>query len=145
MTDSVAEAWDLLLAAVEEDQALVYWMLGVSVVTFLGSLVAVPVIAVRMEADFFIRRPERVRPLAPARLLRSIAKNVLGWALLLAGVAMLVLPGQGLLTIAFGVGLIDFPGKRKLQIRIVRMKRVYRSINWIRKRADKAPLELPKK
>lgn len=144
MMDSLAAAWDWLASAFEEEQAWVAWMVGVSVVTFLGSLIAVPIVVVAMDADFFVRPEKRGIPLNPLRLLRRILKNVLGWILLLAGLAMLLLPGQGLLTIALGVGLVDFPGKRKLQIRIVKLGKVHRSINWIRKKADKPPLELPR-
>ncbi|MDQ8179545.1 PGPGW domain-containing protein [Pelagicoccus sp. SDUM812005] len=144
MMDSLAAAWDWLASAFEEEQAWVAWMVGVSVVTFLGSLIAVPIVVVAMDADFFVRPEKRGIPLNPLRLLRRILKNVLGWILLVAGLAMLLLPGQGLLTIALGVGLVDFPGKRKLQIRIVKLGKVHRSINWIRKKADKPPLELPR-
>jgi len=53
---------------------------------------------------------------------------------------MLVLPGQGLLTILFGIALLDFPGKYRLERRIVSYPKVLNSINWIRKKANKKPL-----
>ena len=45
------------------------------------------------------------------RPLLLIAKNLLGFVLIVAGIAMLVLPGQGLLTIVVGVVLMNFPGR----------------------------------
>ncbi|MDQ8188335.1 PGPGW domain-containing protein [Pelagicoccus sp. SDUM812002] len=141
--EALRDIWDWLVAAFDEDQVLVMWLVVISVATFVGSLIAVPIAVVKMEADFFVRKQGGVIPRTPWRLARRIAKNGLGGLMLLAGIAMLVLPGQGLLTIALGVGLLDFPGKRRLQLRIVTTGNVKRSINWIRKKADKPPLELP--
>ena len=74
-----------------------------------------------------------------------VSKNLLGGLVFLAGVAMLVLPGQGMLTILLGLSLLDFPGKRKLELKIVRLRGVKRVINWIRAKAGAAPLILPPK
>ena len=71
-----------------------------------------------------------------------IGKNLLGGLLVLSGIAMLVLPGQGLLTIAMGLLLMDFPGKHRLERRIVRTRPVLRSINWLRRKAHKNPLKI---
>ncbi len=135
--------WEDLRLYLEEDQVWVVWMLGISALTFFGSLIAVPLLVVGMDADFFLRQREERLSLHPMLLLRRIAKNVFGWILLLAGIAMLVLPGQGLLTMALGICMVDFPGKRNVELRIVRIRSITRSINWIRKKADKPPLELP--
>ena len=66
-----------------------------------------------------------------------------GFALILAGVAMLVLPGQGILTILMGVALANFPGKFTLERRLVRQPAVGRALNRIREIAGKVHLELP--
>jgi hypothetical protein len=58
---------------------------------------------------------------------------------------MLLLPGQGLLTIFVGLGLLDFPGKRKLELGIIRLRGVRDSIDWLRHKANKEPLEIPHK
>lgn len=42
-------------------------------------------------------------------------RNVLGAILLVAGIAMLVLPGQGVPTILISLGLMNFPGKYRLE------------------------------
>ncbi|REJ76825.1 MAG: hypothetical protein DWQ29_15470 [Planctomycetota bacterium] len=74
-----------------------------------------------------------------------VLKNLLGVFLVLAGLAMSVpaVPGQGLLTILIGITLLDLPGKRKMELAIVRRKRVLRAINWIRAKAGRAALEIP--
>ncbi|MBC2605356.1 PGPGW domain-containing protein [Pelagicoccus albus] len=137
------DIWDQVFTFLEEEQSIVAWTVGLSVLTFIGSLIAVPIVVIQMRPDFFVREKGQGGPLTAWRLVRRVAKNILGALLLLAGIAMLVLPGQGLLTIALGLSLLDFPGKRDLQLKLVRMKGVSGSIDWIRKKAEKPPLELP--
>lgn len=135
--------WDSIVLFLEDDQALVAWAVGLSILMFVGSLIAVPIVVVQMRSDFFVRDASHGLRRTPLRVLRRITKNVIGWIFLLMGIAMLVLPGQGLLTMALGLGLMDFPGKRGLQLWLIRLRVVNGSINWIRKRAEKPPLELP--
>jgi hypothetical protein len=71
------------------------------------------------------------------------AKNILGGMLVMAGIAMFVLPGQGLLTLVAGLMLVDFPGKFRLERRLATQRHVWRSINWLRKRYGCEPLEKP--
>ena len=47
-------------------------------------------------------------------------KNIVGYCLIIGGILMLVLPGQGLLTIFVGLMLSDYPGKFKLERRIIK-------------------------
>ena len=71
-----------------------------------------------------------------------VGKNLLGWVVILLGIAMLVLPGQGILTIVIGMILINFPGKYRLERWIITRDSVLRAINAIRKRSGRAPLEI---
>jgi len=106
----------------------------------------VPLLVVRIPADYFAhpRRSgaawNRKRPWF--RWVWLVAKNALGGALLVAGALMLVLPGQGLLTLLIAVALLDFPGKFRLQRWVATRRGVIDSINWIRKKAGKEPLTL---
>ena len=56
----------------------------------------------------------------PGRLLRKIAVAAAGSALLVAGVAMLVLPGPGVVAVLAGLGLLgtEFPTARRLSTRL---------------------------
>ncbi|MEQ1827457.1 MAG: PGPGW domain-containing protein [Pirellula sp.] len=103
-----------------------------------------PIVIVRLPDDYFIRRPVRDWPSQhPAiHLALVVTKNLLGLCLLIAGVAMLVLPGQGLLTILIGLMLIDFPGKRKWERKLIQIKPVLQGVNWIRQRHGRKPLVL---
>jgi hypothetical protein len=51
-------------------------------------------------------------------------------------------PGQGVLTILLGIMLLDFPGKRALETRIVGRPRVNGAVNALRARFGKPPLIL---
>ncbi|HXV76083.1 MAG TPA: PGPGW domain-containing protein, partial [Candidatus Polarisedimenticolaceae bacterium] len=100
-----------------------------------------------MRPDHFVTPPGR-SAIGPQRhpVLRfswHAAKNVLGAVLLLTGVAMLVLPGQGMLTILVALTLLEFPGKRRLVLRIVRRPPVHSAIDWLRARAGQPPIVLP--
>lgn len=66
-------------------------------------------------------------------------KIIMGVFLLLCGIVMLILPGQGLLTILIGLSLIPFPGKKKLEQNILARKSVRYSLNWIRIKSKKEP------
>jgi len=133
--------WDWL----DANGDLLWWMFALSIVTFVGSLIAIPVLAVRMRADYFLRDkpPTPWHPLL--HLVVVAGKNVLAAVLIAAGFAMLVLPGQGILTILVGVLLLSFPGKRKLELWLLRRPRILRTINRARRRWSKPPLELPDK
>jgi hypothetical protein len=116
-----------------------------SAVAFVGSLIAIPWILVRLPADYFdVRVP---RPFLHGRhpFLRMaliVLKNIAGLIFLLAGIAMLVLPGQGMLTILVGVSLMDFPKKRLLEARIIGQPLIYSGINRLRARFGKPPLAI---
>lgn len=112
---------------------------------FVGSLVAIPWILVRLPADYFDTRVPRHWMKGRHPVLRAtglLAKNIIGFVFLLAGIVMLVLPGQGVLTILIGVSLLDFPGKRRLEAQLVRQRLVLQAINAVRHRFDRPPLVL---
>ncbi len=140
--------FDLPSWLLHEHKHAVWWVAAFSGLVFVGSLVLVPWLVVRIPTDYFAK-PRRPRiPFADQhpvlRWTGLIVKNLVGAGLVLAGLAMLLLPGQGLLTIAIGVLLIDFPGKHNLEGKIIRVSPVLKSINWLRRKAKVAPLELEK-
>ncbi len=72
----------------------------------------------------------------------NIARNLLGFLIVLAGIAMLVLPGQGALTILVGIGVMNFPGKYKLERWMITRPGVLQALNWIRQKVKRPPLEV---
>jgi hypothetical protein len=136
-----------LLDWVVAHEAALGWLSIVSAAMFCGSLLAVPWLVARIPTDYFLRPhryADRWQPRHPVlRIVFLVTKNLIGVVLVLAGVAMLVLPGQGILTIVVGLLFLDFPGKRALELRSVRQRHVLAAINWIRAKAGRPPLELP--
>jgi len=119
-------------------------ILGIlSLSTFIGSIVLVPMVVASMPRDYFVASRHEDRELTPARLVLHLLKNVLGYLFLILGVLMLFLPGQGLLTIILGMCLIDFPGKRRFQLRLLKPRKIRKSIDWMRRRSGKEPFKLP--
>lgn len=123
---------------------------GLSAITFVGSLVAVPWLIGRLRSDYFCTHYRYVvqahRRSHPALALAVfLARNGLGLLLVAAGVAMLFLPGQGLLTILIGICAMDFPGKRTLLQGLVRNAKVQRALNWIRRKGGKEPFAFPER
>ncbi len=126
---------------------LIAWLFGLSMILFVASLVLIPLLIARMRADYFVgaaagqsRFRQRHWLLGGTML---VLKNLLGVVLLLAGIAMLVLPGQGLITMFMGLSLLNFPGKRQLELRIIRQRHVRSAFDWIRSKAGRPPLQMP--
>lgn len=120
---------------------------GGSLLLLLFVAAALPLIIVQLPTDYFSD------PLGGSRLLRHrhrliawpllILKNLLAIPVLLSGIIFIFTPGQGILTIVAGLLLLDFPGKRQVEMRIVRKHRVFRAMNWIRRKAGRDPFNPP--
>jgi hypothetical protein len=126
------------------NEPVLLWLAAASLAAFIVTLIAVPWWLARIPPDYFTgtgqqRRAATVRH-PVVRTMEMIGKNLLGFVFLLAGVAMLVLPGQGVLTILVGIILVNFPGKWRLERWIVSRGIVLRSINWLRRREGQCPL-----
>ncbi|MBC24195.1 MAG: hypothetical protein CMJ32_09810 [Phycisphaerae bacterium] len=125
---------------IQAHSALLLTSLGVlGIVTFVGSLIALPILIARLPADHFITERTTVRPWRSDHPVRSVllvvGRNLLGVLLILGGLVMLFLPGQGILTIAIGLLMIDFLNKRAFQAWLLAWKPVNRGINWLRRKA----------
>ncbi len=137
-----------ILNWVREYQPLLQWLGGVSLLMFVMTLIVFPLVIVYLPQDYFLRqerdpaRQTRRHPVVWFTL--TVLKNILGAVLIVAGLAMLVLPGQGLLTILIGVTLVNFPGKYALERRIVSKPAIANTLNRIRKRAGRPKLEIPR-
>ena len=71
-----------------------------------------------------------------------ILKNILGVFLILLGVVLSLpgIPGQGVLTILLGLIMIDIPGKRPLEAKIIKRPAILSAINKLRARYNKPAL-----
>lgn len=115
----------------------------VSIITFVGSLVVIPWLIGRLPVNYFIQHRQKVEerhkrhPLL-ARMI-FVLRNGVGSLFLLAGIAMLVLPGQGIITILIGFSFMDFPQKHKLEEVLFQRPGVVRTLNWLRRKQKKQP------
>jgi len=135
-------------AWLQRHETLLWWLGSVSLVIFVGTIVLVPWLVVGLPSDYFADRKRHAKPKThwspPLRALLLAGKNLLGVILVLAGIAMLLLPGQGMLTVVVGIVFLDFPGKYRLERWLATRRPVFRSINRLRRRAGREPLMLSK-
>jgi hypothetical protein len=113
-----------------------------SVIAFVGTLIAIPAILIRLPPDYFKNhhhKPWFANHHPVVRTLGLLVKNMAGIIFLLAGIAMLFLPGQGLLTMLLGILFIDFPGKHRLEQKLIQHPQVLKAINAFREKSGKPP------
>lgn len=137
---------------ISDKWAAVSWssiLLGVGLffVSLAVSFVAIGIVMVKIPAHYFSPHYERdFLPDSPwlVRWGAVIAKNVLGVFLIVIGIILSLpgVPGQGVLTILLGLIMIDIPGKRPWEARIVKRPSVLYAINRLRAKYDKPPLIL---
>lgn len=125
-----------------QQQPLALWALATALM-FALSLGLSAWLIVRMPADVFLR--ERVVDPTPRGRLKRLARNTLGTLLIILGLVLSLpgVPGQGLLTVLLGLVLLDGRGKRKLELRLLQRPGIRRSINRLRQRFGREPLQLP--
>src|SRR5262245_22864502 len=108
----------------------VFWGVLLFVVSFVGSLILAVFVLVKLPATYFADHHPRAFAWAeryPAwRWSALAAKNLLGVVLVILGILLSLpgIPGQGILTILIGVMLLNFPGKRRLEKKLVSRPKV---------------------
>ncbi len=125
-------------AWIQEHESLVWVSLASAAMGVLAALAA-SVVIVHLPADYF----EKPKP--KARGGWGLVRNISGWLLIVAGIAMLPLPGPGAVVILLGVMMADFPGKTKVQRWILARGPILKPANWLRARFHRPPLKAPKK
>ncbi len=138
--------WPRMVQWIRSYQAILMWSAATSAVIFACSLIIVSLFIIRLPDDYFAGRTPyrkiRTRRHPIIRAVILISKNLLGCILILSGFFMLVLPGQGVLTILVGIMLLNFPGKYRVERWIVSRGPVLRSMNWLRRKAGRGSLVL---
>lgn len=145
MTDRLRHLMTSVIALLKH--AGLWWGLAISGGAALISFVAVVAIVVSWPADRFkgeVEAAPLVRRSPIVHALGVVAKNVAGALLVLLGLIMAIpgVPGQGLLTALIGVSLLSFPGKRRLERRLIRRPLMLRGVNRLRARFHRPALVL---
>ena len=141
LSDFVPEAF----ANITWQSALV--AVGIFLVTFVVSLAVVSFILVKLPADYFQKAHKTKLWSGPRPALHAaevIGKNILGVLLIVVGIVMSIpgVPGQGLLTVLLGIMLVDFPGKYRVEQKLLKRPAVVQAITHLRRRFGKPPLQL---
>ena len=136
-----------MLEWIQGHEPALLWMGTLSLAAFFATLILIPLLVIHIPSDYFVRKKRTLanfrRQYSVIRLIGIVVKNIFGIVFVLAGLAMLILPGQGIITILIGVMMLNFPGKLTLERRIVQQPSVFRVINWIRAKANKPALQVP--
>lgn len=115
----------------------VLWGCGIfSVIAVVSSIVLVPRYLAKLPRDYLVKDEQH----DDAGVAWRVARNALGVVLVVLGVLMLILPGQGILTLLVGVLLVDFPGKHKLVQRLLGKPKVLGVVNKLRAHRGSPPL-----
>lgn len=126
--------------------SIISWLAAISLLTFALSLLLLPLLIKRIPSDYFMNlnstNGRKFRP-TPFQISVLFIRNTAGVVLLLAGIAMLFLPGQGLLTIFLALLLLTFPGKKRLTSFCIKHEKVRKPINWMRKKVHAEPILWP--
>ncbi|MGH9821265.1 MAG: hypothetical protein ACRD43_13950 [Pyrinomonadaceae bacterium] len=121
--------------------------IGLFVLSFAVSLISIAVVMVKIPADYFSSHYQRdFLPDSPwhVRWGAIAIKNALGVLLVLLGILLSLpgVPGQGILTILLGLIMLDIPGMRPLEARIIQRPAVLGTINRFRARYERPPLQV---
>ena len=133
-----------LLEMFEAYRSLIIWFGSISLFIFLFSLLTIKWLVALIPEDYFInRKASKMRSSNPVLwYIVLIIKNVVGYSLVLGGIMMLVLPGQGVFTIIIGLMLSNYPGKYSIERKFIALPSILKSINWLRQKSNKPPLNL---
>ena len=120
------------------------WLGTLSFIIFIFSLLTIKWLVALIPSDYFIKKNNsEFRSNYPIFWLVSIIiKNLVGYTLIIGGILMLVLPGQGLFTIFVGLMLSNYPGKFYIERKFIAIPSVLRAINWLRKKSNTQPIKI---
>ena len=123
---------------------VIIWFGSISLFVFLFSLLSIKWLVALIPEDYFVtKRVSKIKSQNPLIwYLILILKNLVGYSLILGGVVMLILPGQGLFTIIIGLMLSNYPGKYSIEKKFIAIPTILKSINWLRGKSNKPPLKV---
>ena len=133
---------DFITQATADYHQYFVWMGIVSFVVFVASLLLTPLLLGKIPQDYFVHTNQhKVEIKHLGHLIVVISRTMVGFVLLIAGIIMLVTPGQGIISIFLGLFLMEFPGKRKLELKLINHEPTFKALNWLRSKAGKGPFE----
>ena len=125
-------------------KSYILWLGAISFAIFVFSLLSIKWLVSLIPSDYFInKKTSKFKSKYPiVWLVSMIIKNLIGYVLIICGILMLVLPGQGLFTIFIGLMMSNYPGKYFIERKFIAIPSVLKTINWLRKRSNQEPLKV---
>ena len=123
---------------------LILWFGSISLFVFLFSLLSIKWLVSLIPEDYFINKKDSKIKTNNILIwyVVLIFKNLIGYSLILGGIMMLVLPGQGLFTIIIGLMMSNYPGKYSIEKKFIAIPTILKSINWLRRKSNKPPIRI---
>ncbi len=119
------------------------WTIVFSLVTIIVSYVLIVIGIIKIPANYFsstyVREINHDKHFS-LRWATFIVKNLIGFLMIIAGTVMIFTPGPGVPTILLGLIMMDIPGKRPLEARIINRPNILTTVNDLRARYNKPPL-----
>lgn len=111
-----------------------FWLVSgaVSVVLFVGGTLLARRMLIRAPADFLWRTPSRKR---------RVVRTILGVLVVLVGVALLFLPGPGIVFIVLGIASFESPLRKRVLTAAFSRPWILKEANALRMRHGRPPLE----
>ncbi len=131
-----------IIDLVDEYKSVIFWLSLLSFLIFIFSLVSIKWLVSLIPIDYFVyKKNSKFKTKYPfIWLISMIIKNIVGYLLIIGGILMLVLPGQGLFTIFIGLMMSNYPGKYYIEKKIIAIPSILKTINWLRKQSNKEPI-----
>ena len=123
---------------------LILWFGSISLFVFLFSLLSIKWLVSLIPEDYFINKKDSKIKTNNILIwyIVLVFKNLIGYSLILGGIMMLVLPGQGLFTIIIGLMMSNYPGKYSIEKKFIAIPTILKSINWLRRKSNKPPIRI---
>ena len=122
----------------------ILWLATISLFVFIFSLVSIKWLVALIPTDYFVKKniSKSKKSYSLLWFMSIIVKNIIGYTLILGGILMLVLPGQGLFTILMGLILSNYPGKYTIEKKFISIPSILKTVNWLRKKSNKPRLKI---
>jgi len=122
----------------------IVWLGTFSLIIFIFSLLSLKWLVSFIPYDYFTNNsPSKLKSeFFLIWIMLMIVKNIIGYILIVGGILMLVLPGQGLFTILIGLMLSNYPGKFYIEKRFIAIPSILKMINWLRKKTNTPKIKI---
>lgn len=133
-----------LVKTIYNYKTFILWLGTISFIIFIFSLLSIKWLVALIPSDYFLNKTNsKFKSTYPLIwIIIIVVKNIIGYTLIIGGILMLVLPGQGLFTILIGLMLSNYPGKYFIERKFIAIPSILRTINWLRKKSNSPPLEI---